>query len=168
MPCSERAVEASCSNGVDPMLSVAARDLRDTWQSKVLRETQGKPLGMVILSMIAHSWPTEHVLVLLKVTFPGFASIAAPFLISAGKIATTGHIIADMVGPDGETQHKAVVLFSSEAHMRDVLRRFADRIGLNDDDRQQLFICARKWVVCDYRLDPNMNPNDPDAKRIVN
>ena len=25
----------------------------------------------------------------------------------------------------------------------------------------------RRWIVCDFRLDPTMDPADPDAKRLV-
>jgi hypothetical protein len=30
-----------------------------------------------------------------------------------------------------------------------------------------MFAAVKRWVVADRRLDPNMDPQDPDAKRLV-
>jgi len=150
---------------VDPLEFWLARDLRDTWQGRALKAGKRHPLGSVVLSMIAHTWETEHVLCLLKAVFPEFTAIKAPFLCSAGSIDKAGRIYATAVMADGQTRGN-VVLFSSEIDMRDQFRKFADRIRLTDKEREQMFICLRKWVVADFRLDPNMNPADPDAKRL--
>src|SRR5262245_11280218 len=119
--------------------------------------------------MLAHSYPTEPVLVLLQAVFPEFDVIKPPFLASAGRIAKDGTIRADVMMSDRDAAPtRNVIIYDNEIQMRDVFRRFADRIGLSDADRVQMFICLRKWIVADQRLDPTMDPGDPDAKRLVN
>jgi hypothetical protein len=36
-----------------------------------------------------------------------------------------------------------------------------------DKERIEFFEMVKLWLAADERLDPNMNPNDPDAKRLV-
>ena len=148
------------ANGDTPVR--LAFDLMATWQARTLQAATGKT-GAVLLSVLAHCYD-EQLLTLLKAVYPGFTSIAAPFLCSAGRIAKSGAIVADLIGPDGRT-HKNRVFYRSELELRDDFRKLADRIQLNDSDREQLFIAVRKWVVADRRLDPTMDPKDPDAKR---
>lgn len=138
-------------------------EIRESWQSKALRSTVGTGMGMILLSIMADAYP-DAIEILLAVTFPGFRGITFPALTSAAKIDRTGAIVADMVDRYGRPL-RDIVIFGSLIDMRDELRRAADQIGLNDQDREQMFICARNWVKADRRLDPRMDPKDPDAKR---
>lgn len=134
------------------------------WQAKVLAAAQGK-LGAVVLSVLAHNFDDEMP-VLLRVVFPGFTTITAPFLVSAGKVAKTGHVCADVAKRDGEIV-KMAILFRDTLELQSEMRRLADRVKLSDGDRNALFGAVKRWLVCDYRLDPTMDPKDPDARRLV-
>lgn len=134
------------------------------WQAKVLAEAKGK-LGAVVLSVLAHNFDDEMP-VLLRVVFPGFTTITAPFLISSGKVAKTGHVCADVAKRDGEIV-KMAILFRDTLELQTEMRRLADRVKLSDGDRNALFGAVKRWLVCDYRLDPTMDPADPDARRLV-
>ena len=136
----------------------------ETWQAKCLRTARGQMFSC-LLSVLAHNFD-DDMLDLLHALFPGFRSIREPFLCSAAWIQHDGHITADVVMKGGIII-KAFPLFTSERHMRDEFRRLADRVKLTDEERQDLFTAVRMWVVADRRLDPNMDPQDPDAKRLV-
>lgn len=142
-----------------------AEDLRQSWQGRILARAKDK-LGAVVLSVLAHSYDDAMPL-LLRVVFPGFTSIVAPFLGSAGKVAKGGQIVADMVTKDGQIIRNAV-LFSSQRELESEFRSLADREKLTDAERVELFGAVQRWVVCDFRLDPTMDPRDPDAKRTIN
>lgn len=139
------------------------QEIRETWQGRVLTGTTGD-MNAVVMSMLAHSFD-EAMPVLLTAVY-GRIGIELPGLCSAGRINKAGRIVADLALRDGRIvkDHR---IFMSERAMRDVLRRLADKLKLDDGDRLQFFICARKWVVADRRLDPNMDPRDPDAKRLA-
>jgi hypothetical protein len=141
-----------------------AQELRETWQAKLLLGSQ-EMMAAVVLSVLAHSFD-EAMPTLLRVVFPGFRSITAPFFCSAGRILKSGDVAADMVTRDGQVL-KNVGIFRSTRAMEGAFRRLADRLRLDDADRAQLFIAVKNWVVCDYRIDPSMNPADPDARRLV-
>lgn len=141
-----------------------ANELRSTWQAKALVASSG-PVRALMMSVLAHTLD-DALLTLCTVCFPDFdGSIKAPHYTSAAKIDRTGAIVADMVDKKGRI-NKDVVVFGSEIAMRDAFRRFADRLKLDDADRIELFKYAQRWVVADRRLDPNMDPRDPDARRL--
>lgn len=141
-----------------------ALDLRDTWQGRLLAAARGKT-GAVALSVLAHNFD-DAMPTLLRVVFPGFTSITAPFLCSAGRVAKTGAIVADIVQPTGRIDKRSV-LYRNEIEMRDDFRRLADSLKFSDGDRVAMFAALKKWVVADHRLDPNFDPQDPDAKRLT-
>lgn len=148
------------------LISKEARDLREMWQGRALVAVEGHGrLSAVLLSVLAHNFD-EAMPILLRVVFPGFTSINAPFLCSAGKIAKTGAVVADVIDKDGR-KHTGVPLYRNETALRDDFRKLADRMKLSDADRVEMFKCVQRWVVADMRLDPNMDPKDPDAKRLV-
>lgn len=140
-----------------------AFDLRASWQARALAETGGH-MAAVLLSVLAHNFD-DAMPILLRIAYPGFTSIAAPFYCTAGKLAKSGQIVADVVTTDGQIVKDAKV-FDSEIQMRDAFRRLADRMKLSDSDRVEMFKCVQRWVVADRRLDPNFDPKDPDAKRL--
>jgi hypothetical protein len=116
--------------------------------------------------MLDHSFD-DAMPVLLACVFPGFRSITTPFICSCGKVDKRGRIIADVLWGDWEPITKDEVIFRDLPHLQSTFRKLADKLKLSDPDRIQLFDCARKWVTADMRLDPEMDPADPDAKRLV-
>jgi hypothetical protein len=143
-----------------------AFDLRGSWQARALAQIKG-PARAVLMSVLAHTLD-EAMPTLCAVVFPDFdGSIVPPYLTTAAKIDKSGAIVADICDRDGFI-YKDQVIFESEHIMRDAFRRFADRLKLNDADRIEMFKYAQAWVVADRRLDPNFDPRDPDAKRLVN
>lgn len=140
-------------------------DLRDCWQGRCLSAAKGKTAA-VLLSVLAHNYD-DAMLPLLQAVFPGFTSLAAPFFSTAGKVAKGGQIVADMVTKTGKVS-KDFQIYRNEIDLRDDFRRLADHLKLNDTERAELFGAVKRWVVADRRLDPTMDPKDPDAKRLVN
>jgi hypothetical protein len=153
---------------LDPATSALERkiafDLRGSWQARALGTATGKTAA-VLLSVLAHSFD-DAMPVLLRIVFPGFTSITAPFFSTAGKVAKSGHVVADMVTKNGKIE-KDFPIYLNETELRDDFRRLADRLKLNDADRIEMFKCVQRWVVADRRLDPTFDPKDPDAKRFV-
>lgn len=141
-----------------------AQDLRDMWQGRALAAARGK-LGMVLLSVLAHNYD-DAMPRLLRAVFPGYIEPALPCLVSAAKIAKNGVVMADMVDRWGQ-KHSRVPLYASELSLRDDFRKLADHLKFSDADRQDMFRAVQRWVVADTRLDPAMDPKDPDAKRLV-
>lgn len=150
----------------EPTLSALAMadEMRDSWQGKALAHAKDG-MAQIVLSVLAHNFD-EAMPILLRVVFPGFTSIKAPFLTSAARVVKTGAVCADMVTADGHIIKNAA-LFRSETELRDHFRRLADDLKLDDRDRTEMFKCVQRWVVADYRLDPTMDPKDPDAKRLT-
>ncbi len=144
-----------------------AQDLRETWQGRALRETHDKgQFGAIVLSVLAHNFD-DMLFRLLQAVFPGFVTITAPFICSAAKINKRGQVVADVVLRNSADVRKDYVLYSSSRYLEAAFRRLADRLKFDDDDRRQLFAAAKNWVVADRRLDPAMDPADPDARRLV-
>jgi hypothetical protein len=144
--------------------SKIAEELRTSWQAKVLARTGGH-LNAVVMSVLAHSFD-EAMPVLLRVVYPGFESISAPFYCSAAKINKFGVVVADVVTKTGEIVKDSPV-FENERLMREMFAALADRIQLADADRKQLYACVNRWIVADQRLDPTFDPRDPDARRLA-
>lgn len=145
------------------LMEQRAGELRDTWQGRALAEIQG-PFRAVLMSVLAHNFEGA-IYTLCAVVIPNFdGSMPAPYLTTAAKISKTGAIVADVCERDGTIKEE--VIFVSETQMRDTFRKLADRLKLSDADRIEMFKCAQRWVVADRRLDPTMNPQDPDAKRL--
>lgn len=143
-----------------------AFDLGATWQVRALVEAKGQT-GMVLLSVLAHTYDSA-VATMMMVAFPWYegpqTEMPLPMLLSAGRIDKTGAIVADVQTSSGKKTD--AVVYPSEMAMRDDFRSLADRLKLNDADRIEMFKCAQRWVVADRRLDPNFDPQDPDAKRL--
>jgi len=141
-----------------------AFDLRASWQARALVEARGHT-AMVLLSVISHSYH-EALIVLLPIVFPGYIEPSLPCLASAGKVDKRGAIVADVIRKD-HVVVKDAVIYASDVALQNDFRRLADRLDLGDADRTEMFKCVQRWVVADRRLDPNFNPKDPDAKRLL-
>jgi hypothetical protein len=142
-----------------------AFDIRDTWQARCLLAAR-RWQAAIVLSVLAHNFD-DAMPALLKTLYPGFRSIKEPFLTTAARISKTGAVVADVSMPGGRIV-KDMVLYRNEVALRNDFRRLADQLKLNDADRVELFAAVKRWVVADRRLDPTMDPRDPDAKRLVN
>lgn len=145
-----------------------AFDLRSTWQARALANTSGK-LNAVMLSVLAHNYD-EQMPALMAIVYPGFvpgrAELKHAIYCSAARVDKAGRIVADVINRSG-LKEKDSVVFDSEIQMRGVFRKLADLLKLSDRDRIDMFTAAQNWVVADRRLDPTMDPKDPDAKRLV-
>lgn len=121
-------------------------------------------IGMCVLSVIAHRLSLEDFKFLLRAC--GFRGTTTPMLSSAAKIAKTGHIMANVV-TNNRQEYLNQSLFRDTRQMETAMRRFADTLHLTDAERIEFFDSVKRWVVCDYRIDPTMDPADPDAKRLT-
>jgi hypothetical protein len=148
---------------IDPDVEITF-DIKDTWQARCLMGARSWQKA-IVLSVLAHNFD-DAMPALLATLYPGFRSITEPFLTTAARIAKTGAVVAD-VRMRGRIV-KDMVLYRSEAGLRNDFRRLADQLKLNDADRVELFSAVKRWVVADRRLDPTMDPRDPDAKHLVN
>lgn len=136
---------------------------RQMWQCRVLEYTHERPIGMVVLSVLSHNYD-EVLPVFLRTVF-GCVDVNPPAIVSAAKISKDGAIVADFMDEYGSTLKNAVIA-NSELELRNAFRTLADRLKLSDADRTEMFKCVQRWVVADTRLDPNMDPKDPDARRL--
>lgn len=136
-------------------------DPRDSWQVRTLNAATDKT-GAVLLSVLAHKFDLS-----LRCAFDVLgwsAYLRAPYLTSAGRIAKNGKIIARLMEPDGVERWR--VFYRNEIELRDDFRKLADQLKLSDSDRAELLSAVKEWIVADRRLDPTMDPKDPDAKRL--
>ena len=160
----------------DPILDLAfkrhADDLRASWQFRLFRisyEAQPRgaaprdKVGMCVSSILHRSY--DDAMPVLLALF-GARGWLTPLLSSNAKIAKTGHVMADMVAKDG-TKYRNQAIFRNEREMERAFRKLADAARLSDAERIEFFDAIKRWVVCDYRLDPTMNSADPDAKRLA-
>ena len=131
--------------------AMSFEELRHCWQGRLLRISHGK-MQAVILSMIAHSCNEEELLFLMKANLLS-TYIPTPFFCSAAKISARGRIYCKMVDRHGE-QVLTVVVFKHEKAMTGALRYLADRLYLSDTNRVEMFDMAKRWIVADYRYDP--------------
>lgn len=149
-----------------PALSRKARlalDLRDTWQGRCVIAARGRA-AMVLMSALCHSYE-EAAILLYALIFPNHGKVMAPYLESCGRIEKNGTVVAKVRGRNGLV--KEDVIYPSEIALRDEFRHMADELKLGDADRIEMFGAIRRWVVADRRLDPTMDPTDPEAKRLV-
>lgn len=161
---------------VSSLIHQPAAAVRERWEARAVRMATlfstdmaagARPrdkTGMCVLSIIAHKLSLEDMQFLLRAC--GFRGTTTPMLSSAAKIARTGHIMANMVGSDRH-EYLNQALFKNSRQMETAMRNFADLLRLDDDERVEFFDAVKAWVVCDFRLDPTMNPADPDARRMV-
>lgn len=134
-------------------------DLRADWRLRILRAARGK-LSAVALSVIAHNYD-DQLLPLLQLTFPGFTTIAAPFLCTAARISRQGKVYADIRQKSGMVTRE--VLFETETELQDAFRKLADKLKLPDRHRVEMFAAVKRWIVCDYRIDPNTGMKEERA-----
>lgn len=141
----------------DLILKRHHEEMRQFWQARLLlhaHEAGDRQIAAVVLSVVAHGMPAEAFITLMHVCFPGFGNIRPPFYASAGKIMKGGEIAADLKCRDGSITRNTLV-FRDKREMESAWRKLCDEIGFNDEDRAAAFAALRKWVVADFRRDPN-------------
>lgn len=126
-----------------------AQKLRDTWQARALAESDGKTRA-VVLVVLFHAY-TKVIKTLLRVVFPGFRDIHAPFFSSGATIALNGKLICDLVEKSGLV--RPVVVYESTDDLNREMRDLADRLKLTDPERLEFTAAIQKWVVADARID---------------
>lgn len=139
-----------------------AFDLRDTWQGRCALAARGRA-AMVLMSALVHSYE-ESAPILYALIFPDHGKVMAPYLESCGRVAKNGAITAKVRHRGGLLSED--VIYPNEIALRDEFRKLADELKLSDADRVELFGAIKRWVVADRRIDPTMDPKDPDAKRL--
>lgn len=142
-----------------------AQELRDGWQVRALIATRRRPIGMVVASMLEHSYDLHTLQVLLYTAF-GVCRLRFPVLKTVGRIDKTGAVVADVWESEFKFK-KDVAIFQNTADMQSQFRRLADDLKLPDDQRIEMFNVAQRWIVADRRIDPTMDPRDPEARRLV-
>jgi len=144
-----------------------AADLRETWQGRALAATLGRPMGLVLQSVIAEVYDAEVLATLMYCVDDEFeGAITGTFICSRAKVDRYGHVVADVVYGGDPVKSRDVVIFKDELSMRDMFRRLADHLRFSDRDRLEMFACLKRWCPSDMRIDPTMDPMDPDAKRL--
>jgi hypothetical protein len=146
--------------------------LRATWQARVLDAARDRMM-LVVASILAHSFD-EAMWTMFNLLQPrcwdmGRQSLRTPFLTSIGKVDKSGRIVAKVKLRDDELLPVEKVIFTSTWEFVYELRDLADQVGvrLSDRERLEFFAAAKKWLGSDMRLDPTMDPRDPDAVRLV-
>lgn len=146
-------------------------ELRATWQARVLAAATTGVMRVVVPSILAHAYD-EFMPTLMRAIDPpcwdaSRLSLRVPFLTSIGRINRRGQIVANAMMSADALPTRDKVVFASTTHFQYELRKLADATRLTDAEREQFFIVAKKWLAADQRLDPAMDPQDPDAKRLV-
>jgi len=158
---------------VSKFVTEPAEAVRASWEARAVRmaclddliaATPVDKTGMCVLSVIAHRLSIEDLQFVLRCC--GFRGTSLPMLTSAAKVAKTGHIMADFLTRD-QCEYKNQALFRNTRQMETAFRNFADLMHMTDEERVEFFDSVKRWVVCDYRLDPTMDAADPDAKRLT-
>lgn len=136
----------------DELLRMHVDQLRETWQSRVLREAVNSTLERIFLAVFAEAYPGA-LKILLAATFPGFTDITRPFLRGYATVTRSGWVVCNMICTDG-TIRKAAVYESQDRLLSDA-RNLADKLKLSDKDRTEMFDLLRKWIASDLRVGVN-------------
>lgn len=163
-------------SAADPIIDLAfkrhADELRDSWQGRLLTRSimvwdgVARPrdvIGMCVISLLHHNFDEAMPVMLALHNARGWG---APYLVSAAKIAKNGAVMADFVNNRG-FKFKNQSVFVDERAMEGAFRKIADELKFDDSDRIAMFDAVKRWIVCDYRLDPTMDSRDPEAKRLT-
>lgn len=126
-----------------------AQKLRDTWQGRVLAESDGKTRAVVVI-VLFHAY-SKVIKTLLRVVFPTMRDLVPPFISSAATIMLNGKLVADVTYSGGIVTPK--VIYESTDELNKDMRDLADRLKLTDPERLEFTAAIQKWVVADQRVD---------------
>ena len=120
----------------------AGKDLRDTWQWRCLEATalRGGTMHWILRAAMHNNGQR----------FPRFAYRA--------EIMKDGMVHADFALGATEFYHKAPIDHVDK--IRDAFRRLADKLKLNDKDREELFVLLRSWMEKDHRAISGVEGSD--------
>jgi hypothetical protein len=138
---------------------MSGEELRASWQARVIVGLPESYERKILESVISHNWDDA---------FPALMNacdtwVYLPHLISAGKISRGGKVFARWINEAGSIETKS---FGTLDWLTTAMRKAADRVRLSDAERTAMFAAIARWIVCDFRLDPTMDPFDPDAKHL--
>jgi hypothetical protein len=133
---------------MNPFAGKIADEIRQMWQARALREATGK-LQQVMLVVFFQEYD-EALKILLHVN--GIVDIKLPAYSGYATISPGGRLVCDEMIDRQKTTRKTTV-YHNEGEFIGEMRRFADRLKLNDRDREEMFAVLRKWVVADLRID---------------
>jgi hypothetical protein len=119
----------------------AGKDIRDTWQWRMLVATRGDgTFKHAILRAAFHNFGGDY---------PRFGHGA--------KILKDGVVIAKVATAKGLVDE---VRIDTVENIRDAFRRVADEIKLSDEDRGSLFEVLREWMSEDQRAKSGVEGSD--------
>ena len=150
-----------------------AQDLRETWQARCLAEAKGR-LAAMVLAVLMHSYPTA-MQVLLRVVFPtapvgkgGWVEVSPPFFWGPATILAGGAVVCKTIQKDRSTVQNGLV-YGSEEFLIKEMRDLADRLKLDDGDRNEMTESFKRWIVRDMRtlIRPMTVPEARAAQREI-
>jgi hypothetical protein len=138
---------------------MSGAELRASWQARVITGLPESYERKILESVISHNWDDAFI-ALLKACDTW---VYLPHLVSAGRISRGGKVFARWINEHGSIETKS---FGTLDWLTTAMRKVADRVHLTDLERWAMFDALGRWLVADYRLDPEMDPADPAAKRL--
>lgn len=127
--------------------------LAETWQVRCLKAAKGK-FASVLLTIFYFNY-YEQAQYLMWQAYGRNKDIAFPFHSGGATIVNSGQVVCDLaVGRLGERlkMRRNVKIFDTEGELVRELRKLADKLKLDDAARIEMTEAARKWVVCDMRI----------------
>jgi hypothetical protein len=138
---------------------MSGEELRASWQARVILGLPESYERKILESVISHGWDDAFVALLLACD----TWVYLPHLISAGRISRGGKVFVRWMNEHGSIETKS---FGSLDWLETAMRKVADRVRLSDVERMAMFVAIARWLVADFRLDPEMDPADPDARHL--
>ena len=138
---------------------MSGEELRASWQARVITGLPESYERKILESIIFRKWEDA---------FPALLKacdtwVYLPHLISSGRISRGGRVYARWIDESGSIYSKC---FGTLDWLTTAMRKVADIVRLSDAERIAMFAAIVRWLVTDYRLDPEMDPADPGAKRL--
>lgn len=161
---------ATMSREAMALWSRPAQLLREQWQCRLLVAANGGrteinfPMNerlAVALVMIAHSY-YEAVPILMRVAFRNFRQLKPPCWSGPATIARTGQVACTYISSAG-SEFKNARVYDSEDDLIKDFRNLADTLKFDDEDRDAMFACLKRWVTRDNRLKAAVEDKEPAA-----
>lgn len=132
-----------------------AQDLRDSWQGRVLAETQGRLFKMMLAVLIHSYFPAMQVL--LRVVFPkapltkkGWPEISLPIFAGTATIMPDGSVCCDAIMKDRSKVKKHLVYINDQRLTKEAVD-LAERLKFSERECAEMMEAIRRWVVRDMR-----------------
>ena len=138
---------------------MSGEELRASWQARVITGLPESYERKILESVISRNWDDAFTALLIACD----TWVYLPHLVSSGRISRGGKVYAEWINERGS---KYIKCFGSLDWLTTAMRKVADVLKLTDAERVAMFAAIGRWLVADYRLDPEMDPADPCAKRL--